>query len=138
MARPSAAQTALLQPVAPVPNPCQRPAAGSVVVNPPSLFSADGVLAVRISYQHRIDSVGRELFCFMTPEGLQNPTLHVKPGDHLMITVTNNLPPGTGSMAVSTPNCGANTIEQFVPEHSLSRDQHFTDLPPGRSHQDND
>jgi FtsP/CotA-like multicopper oxidase with cupredoxin domain len=28
----------------------------------------------------------------MTPSGLENPTLHVKPGDTLSITVTNNTP----------------------------------------------
>src|SRR5215469_14678560 len=95
--------------VPPVQNPCPRPAAGSVVQNPPALYSSNGVLAARFSYQHRFDSAGRELFCFMTPDGLQNPTLHVNPGDHLQITVTNNLPPGTGgmAMAVTSPNCGA-------------------------------
>ena len=97
MPAPCAGQTSVLPSVAPVPSPCQRPAAGSVVANPPSLFSVNDVLAVRFSYQHATDSAGRELFCFMTPDGLQNPTLHVRPGDHLVITVTNNLPLGTGS-----------------------------------------
>jgi len=125
------AQTAVPQPVPPVSNPCQRPAAGSVVTNPPSLFSSDGVLKVRFSYQHMIDAAGRELFCFMTPEGLQNPTLHVTPGDHLMIAVTNNLPPGTGPMAVSAPNCGAATMNSS----SLNIHYHGTNTSP-TCHQD--
>jgi hypothetical protein len=70
--QPASAQNAPVQ-VPPVSNPCSRPAAGSVVGNPPSLFSSDGVLAVRFSYQHVFDSANRELFCFMTPDGLENP-----------------------------------------------------------------
>ena len=34
-------------PVAPVPNPCPRLTAGSIVHQPPDLFSEDGVLSVR-------------------------------------------------------------------------------------------
>jgi FtsP/CotA-like multicopper oxidase with cupredoxin domain len=128
---PCLAQTAVTQPVPPVSNPCQRPSAGSVVANPPSLFSINGVLQVRFSYQHVIDAAGRELFCFMTPDGLQNPTLHVSPGDHLMITVTNNLPPGTGSMGVSAPNCGAATMNSS----SLNIHYHGTNTSP-TCHQD--
>ena len=80
-------------PVPPVPNPCTpRFTAGSVIQNPPALFSHNGVLNVQFSYQQTTDSFGRQLFCFMTPSGLQNPTLHVNPGDTLNITVTNNTP----------------------------------------------
>jgi FtsP/CotA-like multicopper oxidase with cupredoxin domain len=125
------AATAAPQPVAPVSNPCPRPDAGSTVKNPPSLFSSNGVLKVRFSYQHRFDASNRELFCFMTPDGLQNPTLHVKPGDHLIITVTNNLPAGTGPMGVSGPNCGASTMDSS----SLNIHYHGTNASP-TCHQD--
>jgi len=64
-------------PVAPVEDACPRPAAGSTVENPPALFSANGVLRAEFSYQTRMDDHNRQLFCFMTPEGLQNPTSHV-------------------------------------------------------------
>jgi FtsP/CotA-like multicopper oxidase with cupredoxin domain len=117
--------------VSPVANPCPRPSAGSVVQNPPSLFSSNGVLNVSFSYQHRFDSAGRELFCFMTPSGLQNPTLHVNPGDHLIITVTNNTPPGTGPMSISGPNCGAKTMTSS----SLNIHYHGTNTSP-TCHQD--
>ena len=102
-------------PVAPVSNPCPRPAAGSVVKNPPSLFSSNGVLTVNFSYQSRTDADGRTLYCFMTPDGKQNLTLHVKPGDHLIVNVTNNLPkPAAASsmqMAVTGATCGASTMD---------------------------
>jgi FtsP/CotA-like multicopper oxidase with cupredoxin domain len=112
--------------VRPVSNPCQRPAAGSVVTNPPSLFSSDGLLNVRFSYQHTFDAAGRELLCFMTPDGVENPTLHVNPGDHLVITVTNNLPKGTGSMDVSGPNCGDKTMNTS----SMNIHYHGTNTSP--------
>ena len=92
--------------VAPVPNPCPRFAPGSVIHQPAALFSQNGVLSVRFSYQTRTDSVGRTLFCFMTPGGLQNPTLHVRPGDHLIITVTNNTTNAPLMMTLNPPNCG--------------------------------
>ncbi len=101
-------------PVAPVPNPCPRFAAGSVVGQPPALFSEDGVLSVRLSYQQTTDSVGRLLHCFMTPDGLEQPTLHVKPGDTLKITVTNNTPPQPLGEPYNPPNCGDSTVE-FTP-----------------------
>ena len=132
MPKPAATQPTAVAPVSPLPNACSRPAAGSVVADPPSLFSANGILAVRLSYQHVFDSAHRELFCFMTPGGLQNPTLHLNPGDRLQITVTNNLPPGTGSMGVSGPNCGAPTMNSS----SLNIHYHGANVSPA-CHQDN-
>jgi len=101
-------------PVAPVSNPCPRLAAGSVIHQPPALFSQNGVLNVRFSYQTTTDTVGRQLFCFMTPDGLENPTLHVSPGDTLNITVTNNTPfteAGDTDEGFHPPNCGDTEFE---------------------------
>jgi FtsP/CotA-like multicopper oxidase with cupredoxin domain len=89
-----------------VPNPCPRFAPGSVIQQPAALFSQNGVLAVQFSYQTTTDSANRTLFCFMTPSGLENPTLHVNPGDHLIITVTNNTPAQPLHMIIDPPNCG--------------------------------
>jgi FtsP/CotA-like multicopper oxidase with cupredoxin domain len=53
----------------------------------------------------------------MTPSGLENPTLHVRPGDTLNITVTNNTPfseVGDTDETFNAPNCGDNTFEQQV------------------------
>jgi FtsP/CotA-like multicopper oxidase with cupredoxin domain len=118
--------------VAPVANPCPRPGAGSVVRNPTSLFSADGVLRVSFSYQTRKDADGRTLFCFMTPDGLENPTLQVKPGDHLIVTVTNNVPESSGmSMAMSGSPCGAASMTAA----SMNIHYHGTNTSP-TCHQD--
>lgn len=42
----------------------------------------------------------------MTPSGLENPTLHLKPGDHLIVTVTNNTPALGFMMSLDPPLCG--------------------------------
>jgi FtsP/CotA-like multicopper oxidase with cupredoxin domain len=101
-------------PVAPVPNPCTRFQAGSVVQQPPSLFSSNGVLNVRFSYQQTTDSQGRLLHCFMTDTGIEQPTLHVNPGDRLNITVTNNTPSSALGEPFNSPTCGDTTVA-FTP-----------------------
>jgi FtsP/CotA-like multicopper oxidase with cupredoxin domain len=99
------------KPVQPVNNPCQRLAAGGVVHQPPALFSQNGVLNVRFSYQQTTDSAGRLLHCFMTENGIEEPTLHVNPGDTLNITVTNNTPAQPFGETFNAPNCGDTTVQ---------------------------
>ena len=126
-AQPAAIGSSAPLPVSPVADPCPRSfAAGDVVQNPPALFSSNGVLSVRFSYQRRIDAYNRELFCFMTPDGLQNPTLHVNPGDHLTITVTNNTPALPLTMPLNPPNCGAS----IMGPSSLNLHYHGTNTSP--------
>jgi FtsP/CotA-like multicopper oxidase with cupredoxin domain len=118
-------------PVARVTNPCPRFAAGSVLQNPPSLFSNNGALRVQFSYQTTTDSNNRQLYCFMTPAGDENPTLHVNPGDHLIITVTNNTTGNMNPMALNPPNCGDSTMYSS----SLNIHYHGTNTSP-TCHQD--
>ena len=108
-------------PVPSVANPCSRFTAGSAIHNPPALYSQNGVLNVQFSYQSTTDSVGRQLYCFMTPSGLENPTLHVNPGDTLSITVTNNTPfsdpdntPNDHQELLKSPNCGDTTYDSTI------------------------
>ena len=96
--------------IPPVPNACSRSSAGSVVENPPALFSKNGVVHADFSYQTTTDSDGRHLFCFMTPDGLENPTLHARPGDHIKIKITNNTPKTAVVMKINSPNCGASSL----------------------------
>ena len=114
--------------VPPVANPCPRFAAGSVIHQPAALFSQNGVLSVRFSYQTTTDSAGRTLFCFMTPSGLENPTLHVKPGDHLIITVTNNTTQQPFHMMIDPPNCGPGGSTMTL--SSLNIHYHGTNTSP--------
>jgi FtsP/CotA-like multicopper oxidase with cupredoxin domain len=119
-AQSASASSSNPSPVHPVANACQRFAPGSVVQQPPALFSQNGVLNVQFSYQTTTDQVGRQLFCFMTPQGLENPTLHVNPGDTLNVTVTNNTPKVTPSFTENfdSPTCGDTTEVELNPSTS--------------------
>lgn len=102
---------AKLKPVPPAPFPCARFAPGSIVQNPPDLYSAKGKLVVDLSYQ-TISSQWGPLFCFMTPAGLENPTFHVQPGDQLIINLTNNTPKSADTLLLDPPHCGASEVTQ--------------------------
>ncbi|MFZ0497010.1 MAG: multicopper oxidase domain-containing protein [Methylocella sp.] len=96
-------------------NPCPRPAAGSIVAPPPTLASENGALNLAFDYFTTTDSANRTLFCFVTPAGLQSPTLHIKPGETLSIAVRNRnppAPPGSPTEVVSNASdrCGDSTM----------------------------
>jgi FtsP/CotA-like multicopper oxidase with cupredoxin domain len=70
-------------------DPCPRPAQGSVITDPPDLYSQNGVLKVTLNYYTTVDQWGRTLFCYTTPQGDEGPTLHLNPGDTLDLTLAN-------------------------------------------------
>jgi FtsP/CotA-like multicopper oxidase with cupredoxin domain len=129
---PSAPSGSGTSAVAPVSNPCSRFAAGSIIHQPPALFSANGALNVQFSYQTTTDSVGRQLFCYMTPNGLEDPTLHVKPGDTLNITITNNTPASPVEEVFNAPTCG----DSAMTGSSVNIHYHGTNTTP-QCHGDN-
>jgi len=119
-----------------VSNPCPRFAAGSTVKNPPALFSQNGTLTVNLSYNSETDADGRTLYCFTTPTGTESPTLHVHPGDHLIVKVKNNLPAPTAASAMqmttnAATTCGASTMNAS----SVNIHYHGTNTSP-TCHQD--
>jgi FtsP/CotA-like multicopper oxidase with cupredoxin domain len=82
---------------------CPRPVQGSEIAQPPDLYSQNGVLSVALDYKTMVDRWGRTLFCYVTPDGLQAPTLHVNPGDTLKVQLRN--------MEVAAPvRSGAETV----------------------------
>src|ERR1700690_3827488 len=95
-------------------DPCPRPAAGSQVAPPPDLFSANGVLTVDMNYFTTVDEYSRTLFCFVTPDGMESPTLHVNPGDEIKINLTNKVPVPLGGtsevISNSKSQCGSATM----------------------------
>jgi FtsP/CotA-like multicopper oxidase with cupredoxin domain len=115
------------------PRVCRRPAAGDEVREPPELFSRAGVLNVALDYVSSIDAAGRKLFCFVTPDGLESPTLHVRPGDRLDIRLRNLVQPLSGdkpaTMAMSVggaPPCAAAAMDAT----SVNMHFHGADIPP--------
>jgi FtsP/CotA-like multicopper oxidase with cupredoxin domain len=90
---------------------CSRFAPGSLVSQPEDLFSQDGVLKLTLSYRTSLDPSGNSLFCYGLPDGNQSPTLHLKPGDRLVLTLKNETPAPSSadSMAMQIPQaqiCG--------------------------------
>jgi FtsP/CotA-like multicopper oxidase with cupredoxin domain len=110
---------------------CPRPAAGSVVTPPADLYSAYGALKVSFNYYTTVDAAGRTLFCFVTPEGLQSPTLHLHPGDTLKLTVTNlNPPPPPGSPGEIVSNASDVCGDALMTITSLNLHFHGTNTMP--------
>jgi FtsP/CotA-like multicopper oxidase with cupredoxin domain len=71
---------------------CPRYPAGSSISQPQDLFSEHGLLRVNFTYETAMDQDGNALFCFVTDGGAESPTLHVHPGDRLLINLKNNVP----------------------------------------------
>ena len=112
---------------------CRRPPAGSEVSEPQELFSRAGELTVDLNYVSSVDQAGRKLFCFVTPSGLESPTLHVRPGDMLNIRLRNLVEPSpsdkTGSMTMSV---GGSAPCAAAAMNATSVNMHFhgVDIPP--------
>jgi FtsP/CotA-like multicopper oxidase with cupredoxin domain len=125
--------------LAQVPSVCPRFPAGSSITAPQDLFSERGVLRVKLTYETTVDQYGNNLFCFMTENGAESPTLHVHPGDRLLITLTNNVPaiaaasamPGMSVSGTASGSCGAMTMTAS----SVNIHYHGTNTPP-ECHQD--
>ena len=91
---------------------CQRFAPGSVLPVPPDLRSQNGVLEVTLWFRTAVDQQGLMRFCYVTDDGLESPTLHVFPGDQLIIHFHNDLPntpPGAVPMAAMKMHAHAAT-----------------------------
>ena len=73
---------------------CARSAPGAALPTPPELFSENHVLEVTLKFVTVTDVQGLQRYCYLTGAGLQTPTLHVSPGDQLIIHLQNALPPG--------------------------------------------
>jgi FtsP/CotA-like multicopper oxidase with cupredoxin domain len=112
-------------------NPCPRFSAGSTVRNPPALYSQGGSLTVNLSYNTTTDADGRPLYCFTMPDGTESPTLHVRPGDHLIVNVKNNLPKATSAGAMQM-NTNASTVcgATMMDASSVNIHYHGTNVSP--------
>jgi FtsP/CotA-like multicopper oxidase with cupredoxin domain len=71
---------------------CPRLAPGDLVNPPPELRSQDGVLRVDLFFHGGVSVQGMAAYCYLTADGLQAPTLRVRQGDELILTLKNQLP----------------------------------------------
>jgi FtsP/CotA-like multicopper oxidase with cupredoxin domain len=120
---------------------CPRYRAGSTITEPQNLFSANGKLEVSFAYRTRVDSAGNTLYCFVTDDGAQSPTLHVHPGDELIVHLKNELPASTAGammmpeMAISGKQSGDCAPGKVMDNNSVNLHWHGTNVPPA-CHQD--
>jgi FtsP/CotA-like multicopper oxidase with cupredoxin domain len=127
---------------------CRRPAAGSDVPEPEDLRSHNGTLQVELTFHDFIEADGEVGYCYMYKDGAEAPTLRLKPGDWLVLTLKNELEPltatnGAGtvaampaamslSMSSGRASCGGGT-----PMSATATNLHFHGLTvPPTCHQD--
>ncbi len=73
------------------PDPCPRPAPGSVVPEPRDLRSRDGVLKLDLTIHDYREADGSVRYCYLLADGAQSPTLRLHPGDLLILRLKNDL-----------------------------------------------
>ncbi len=117
------------------PNCPSRPKVGALVSDAPALRSVHGVLRVELHYRSSIGADGQLHYCYVTPQGAEAPTLRVRRGDLLILSLKNELAPAASvpSMAAhtGTGDCGAVAMGPAV------TNLHFHGLSvPARCHQD--
>ena len=76
---------------------CERPSAGSQVPEPENLTSDQGILKVSLRFVSDSDAQGHTRYCYLYADGAQAPTLRLKPGDQLILTLKNGITPGPRS-----------------------------------------
>jgi FtsP/CotA-like multicopper oxidase with cupredoxin domain len=118
---------------------CPRPSPGAAVQGPPELRSSNGVLRADFSLRTGVDVYGLTLYCYVDGNGLQSPTLRVRPGDEVILNLKNDLPatmtnaaPAHTHHPTDAPNpCGAGAVT------ASSTNLHFHGLSvPPVCHQD--
>ena len=110
--------------------PCPRPAAGSRPLNRRTSTAVTACF-VSFNYYTTVDTVGRTLFCFETSDGLESPTLHLRPGDTLNLLVTNlnpKPPPGSPTEVVSNTSDACGDVTMTIT--SLNVHFHGTNTSP--------
>jgi FtsP/CotA-like multicopper oxidase with cupredoxin domain len=70
---------------------CPRPSIGGVVSEPKDLVAQNGKLNVELTYRSFRDTQGRTRYCYLDKDGNEAPTLHLSPGDWLILTLKNEV-----------------------------------------------
>ena len=124
--------------------PCPRPAPGSEVAEPEDLSSQNGTLKLALTYRNFVEPDGEIGYCYLYKDGAEAPTLRLKPGDWLILSLKNDLsdlhqPAATATklkpsmtMSMSPASCGGGT-----PMSATATNLHFHGLTvPSACHQD--
>jgi FtsP/CotA-like multicopper oxidase with cupredoxin domain len=116
---------------------CVRFPEASQVANPPDLYSNKGVLEVNLLFKTTKDAAGLTRYCFVTDRGVEAPTLHVLPGDKLVLHLKNELPeaPVASGIHAHTLPAEGDCPGGAMTASSTNIHFHGTTLPP-TCHQD--
>jgi FtsP/CotA-like multicopper oxidase with cupredoxin domain len=121
------------------PEVCPRAAAGSVVAEPEDLRSKDGVLKIELAYRSFVDTRGQTRYSYIyAKDGSQAPTLRVRPGDELILSLKNEIPTAAMPQAMTAAHAGP-AAQMCVggPMTVVSTNLHFHGLTiPPACHQD--
>lgn len=113
---------------------CQREVIGGELGEAKNLFSSNGVLNLKLSYRQVKDSDDTH-YCFIAADGSQSPTLHLKPGEILNITLTNNTPvpqriDGKKDDVILLPGGKGCGVAKHIDASSTNIHFHGTNTPP--------
>jgi FtsP/CotA-like multicopper oxidase with cupredoxin domain len=125
-----AAMTVLASPALADGGICPRLAAQSPVNNPPDIYSVNGVIDIQMNYYTSVDDAGRTLFCFITSDGMESPTLHVNPGDTIKIKLTNQVPVTPGGKSEQMLNGTTACADTTMTDASVNMHFHGTNTSP--------
>ena len=75
----------------PSPDPCPRPLPGALVPEPEDLRSRAGVLKAALTLRNHLEADGSMRYCYLLADGTQSPTLRLRPGDLLILSLKNEL-----------------------------------------------
>jgi len=108
-------QLGLVNLLAQLPNCPVRQAPGTLVENPPSVRSQNGLLQVDLALRNGVDQYGFMHYCYDYPADatsgfIEAPTLRLNPGDHLELNLANRITadssPATDAMSDMGPMPG--------------------------------
>jgi FtsP/CotA-like multicopper oxidase with cupredoxin domain len=118
----------------PGPEPCQRPASGSMVTEPEDLRSHNGVLKIELTAYNSRQSDGSTRYCFVDENGAESPTLRVNPGDLVILTLKNDLTAFTATAATAPPHMhgknGNSCTSGAMTAESMNLHFHGLTIPP--------
>jgi FtsP/CotA-like multicopper oxidase with cupredoxin domain len=116
---------------------CARPKVGGTVAEPADLRSVNGELRVRFFFRSEVDAAGLVRYCYVTENGEESPTLRVRPGDSLVISLKNEMIEQKPATAAMNHGVSANTCAGGGVMNPTATNLHFHGLAiPPKCHQD--
>jgi len=110
---------------------CPRGVIGGPVHEPADLRSSNGILRVELKYRKFIGDRGLIRYCYIDQEGQQSPTLRVKPGDQVTLTLRNEIPAASGPSHRMNDQAGSSACAGGVmTDGSTNLHFHGLTIPP--------